>query len=88
MAKPEKVFKVGGCTASVFENQMNGMNGPAGTTFKSVTLQRMYKDKDGNFQYTSSFKLNDIPKATLALEKAYDYLLSETDATVNPSGEF
>ena len=86
MAKPEKVFKVGGCTASVFEN---GTNGPDGTTpFKSVTLQRMYKDKDGNFQYTSSFKLNDIPKAALALEKAYDYLLTEKDGAVNPNGEF
>ena len=85
MAKPEKVFKVGGCTASVFENENSG---PTGTTFRSVTLQRMYKDKDGNFQYTSSFKLNDIPKAALALEKAYDYLLTEKDGAVNPNGEF
>lgn len=59
MARPEKVFKVGGCTASVFENSVNGLNGNA--TIKSVTLQRAYKDKDGNFQHTNSFKLNDIP---------------------------
>jgi len=86
MAKPEKVFKIGGCTASVFENGTAGANGR--TTFKSVTLQRVYKDKDGNFQYTSSFKLNDIPKAGLALEKAYDYLLTEKESTVDPGGEF
>jgi len=85
MGKPEKVFKVGGCTASVFENDMNGAEGK--TTFKSVTLQRAYKDRDGNFQYTSSFKLNDIPKAVLALEKAYDYLLLEKDVA-NPRGDF
>ena len=38
--------------------------------------QRAYKDKDGNFQHTTSFKDNDIPKAVLALTKAYDYLVS------------
>lgn len=44
---------------------------------KSVSLQRAYKDKNGNFQHTTSFKDNDIPKAVLALWKAYDYLVSE-----------
>ena len=86
MARPEKVFRVGGCTASVFENNVNGVNG--NTTLRSVTLQRTYKAKDGNFQHTSSFKLNDIPKAVLALEKAYDYLLSEKDIASSPGADF
>lgn len=86
MARPEKVFKVGGCTASVFENNVNGFNG--NTTIKSVTLQRAYKDKAGNFQHTNSFKLNDIPKAVLALEKAYEYLLSERDTASEPNADF
>jgi hypothetical protein len=74
MAKPEKTFKAGACTASVFGNEINTANGKA--TVKSVTLQRAYKDKDGNFQHTNSYKAHDIPKAVLALEKAYDYLVS------------
>jgi hypothetical protein len=86
MARPEKVFKVGGCTASVFENNVNGVNG--GATLKSVTLQRAYKDKDGNFQHTNSFNLNDIPKAVLALEKAYHYLLCEKDPASAPGADF
>lgn len=86
MARPEKVFKVGGCTASVFENSVNGPNGNA--TMKSVTLQRAYKDREGNFQHTNSFKLNDIPKAVLALEKAYDYLLSDKEAAATPDADF
>ncbi len=75
MAQPEKGFKVGGCTASVFVNEINTGNGKA--TVKSVNLQRAYKDKEGNFQHATSFKANDIPKAVLALLKAYDYLSTE-----------
>ncbi len=78
MAQPEKRFKVGGCTASVFVNEINTGNGKA--TVKSVNLQRPYKDKEGNFQHATSFNANDIPKAVLALLKAYDYLSTEEKA--------
>ena len=78
MAKPEKRFKVGACTASVFVNEVTERNGTG--IMKSVSLQRAYKDKAGNFQHTTSFKANDIPKAILALSKAYDYLVSEEGA--------
>jgi hypothetical protein len=74
MAQPEKRFKVGACTASVFVNEVSTGSGTA--TIKSVSLQRAYKDDDGTFQYTTSFKANDIPKAVVALIKAYDYLVS------------
>lgn len=73
MAQPEKRFKVGACTASVFVNEVTTQNGP--TQMKSVSLQRTYKDKDGNFQSTSSFGANDMPKAMLAMQKAYEYLM-------------
>ena len=75
MAQPEKKFKCGACSASVFVNQVKTADGMV--PMKSVSLQRAYKDKDGNFQHTTSFKDNDIPKAVLALTKAYDYLVSE-----------
>jgi hypothetical protein len=72
MAQPEKKFKVGACTASVFANEIYSGSGKG--IVKSVALQRTYKDKSGQFQNTSSFGLNDIPKAMLALSKAYEYL--------------
>ena len=75
MAQPEKKFKCGACSASVFVNEVKTADGMVPT--KTVSLQRAYKDKDGNFQHTTSFKDNDIPKAVLALTKAYDYLVSE-----------
>lgn len=73
MAQPEKRFKVGACTASVFVNEVNTGNGKA--AIKNVSLQKAYKDKEGNFQHTTSFRANDIPKAMLALSKAYEYLV-------------
>lgn len=70
MGEPEKRFKVGGCTASIFANDIPGGTGVR----RSVSLQRTYMDQDGQFKATSSFGLNDIPKAVMALLKAYDYL--------------
>ena len=78
MAQPEKRFKVGACTASVFVNEVSTGNGKV--EIKSVSLQRAYKDKEGNFQHATSFGANDIPKAILALSKAYDYLVSGEEA--------
>ena len=78
MAQPEKRFKVRGCIASVFANEVNTANGS--TVVKSVVLQRTYRDNDGNFQHTTSFRANDIPKAVLALNKAYEYLMSDEKA--------
>lgn len=78
MAKPEKKFKIGACTASVFANEVNTGKGKA--IIKSVSLQRTYKDKAGEFQSIASFGANDIPKAQLALSKAYEYMISDSKA--------
>ena len=75
MAQPEKKFKVGACTASVFVNEVATENGK--TAMRSVSLQKTYKDKEGNFQHSSSFRANELPKAILALTKAYEYLVSD-----------
>ncbi len=75
MTKPEKKFKAGACTASVFVNEVNTSVGKV--NIKNVSLQRAFKDKEGNFQTNSTFRVNDIPKAILALKKAYEYLVME-----------
>ena len=75
IGQPEKKFKAGSCTASVFVNEIEGREGK--TRIKSVTLQRTYLDKDGKFHNTASFKEQDLPKAILVLNKAYEYLALE-----------
>ena len=75
MSQPEKRFKAGACTASIFANEVQTTDGPK--PVKNVVLQRTYKDKDGNFQHAASFSAADIPKAQLVLQKAFEYLVLE-----------
>lgn len=73
MAKPEATFKAGAVKASVFVNEVQTAKGKA--SFRTVSLQRAYKDKEGQFKNTSSFRDDDLPKAILVLSKAYEHLV-------------
>ena len=72
MSKPEITFKVGAVRASVFRNMVvnNGRQVP----LPKVVIEVRYKDKTGQWNGTNSLSLNDIPKAILALQKAFEYL--------------
>jgi hypothetical protein len=75
---PEKKISTGAISATVWQNE-TVRNGQPGI-YRTVTLQRSYKDKNDRWQTTSSFRLNDLPKAALVLNKAYEYLvLRESD---------
>ena len=71
---PETRIQFGGVSASVFANQSKRSDG---TSFKSrkVVVQVSYRDEAGNFQATHNLGLNDIPRAILALWKAYEHCL-------------
>jgi hypothetical protein len=71
--KPEQVFKVGAVRASVFRNiiQKNGQAIP----LPKVVIEVRYKDKTGQWAGTNSLSINDLPKAILALQKAFEYLM-------------
>ena len=73
MSKPEQVFKMGAVRASIFRNtiQKNGRLIP----LPKVVLEVRYKDKTGQWKGTNSLSLNDLPKAILALQKAFEYLM-------------
>ncbi len=70
--KPETVFKVGAVRASVFRNMVanNGRMVP----LPKVVIEVRYKDKMGQWKGTNSLSLNDLPKAVLALQQAFEYL--------------
>jgi len=73
MSKPEKVFKVGAVRASIFRNIIvkNGQSIP----LPKVAIEVRYKDKTGQWNGTNSLSINEIPKAILALQKAFEYLM-------------
>ena len=70
-AKNENVLnhiRVGGVEATVWRNT-NGEK-----VSMSVTLQRNYKDRNGSWKTSHSFRQNDLPKALLALQKAFEHV--------------
>jgi len=77
MSKPEKVFKVGAVRASIFRNiiEKNGQSIP----LPKVAIEVRYKDKSGQWKGTNSLSLNDLPKAVLALQKAFEYLMEHKE---------
>ncbi len=76
---PEKKFRAGGISATVWVNKVQQANGTEGE-YKTVSLERSYTDKEGKWQSTQTLRVNDVPKAAAALQKAYEYLvLQEQD---------
>ena len=69
---PEKKFSTGAISATIWKNtlQKDGKT----MEFSTINLQRSYQ-KDGQWQSTSSLRINDLPKAALVLQKAYEYLV-------------
>jgi hypothetical protein len=78
MSKPETVFKVGAVRAAVFRNTIE----KAGKSIPlpKVVIEVRYKDKMGQWKGTNTLSLNDIPKAILALQKAFEYLTTHKGA--------
>jgi len=66
---PEKKFRAGAITVTVWRNETEK------GSYSSVQLERSYKDKDNNWKKTNSMRLNDLPRASLLLNKAYEHLV-------------
>lgn len=74
MAKPEKTFENGSCSASVFINNVK-VKGEQ-KDIPMVTINRRYLDKNKEWKRTNVFRVNDLPKLELVARKAYNYLTS------------
>ena len=85
---PEKKFSTGAISATIWKN--NGKSKKTGepVEFRTIQIDRRYTDKEGNWQSTNSLRLNDLPKASLVLQKAYEYLvLKGQDSSVSDKSE-
>jgi len=74
MGKPTSRFTVGNVDVVIWENE--GEKAGKKWKLKTVTVQKIYSDKQGKMKYTDSLGVNEIPKARLALLQAYAYLLT------------
>lgn len=71
--QPEQKFRAGSISATIWLNVGHDNEGKE-TKYKTVSFERSYLDKDGNWQTTSSLRVSDLPKAVLVLNKAYEHL--------------
>ncbi len=76
---PEKKIRAGAISATVWLNKGQKTNGEE-TEYRTISLERNYTDKEGKWQSTNSMRVGDIPKATVVLQRAYEFLvLNEQD---------
>lgn len=72
---PEKKFRAGAISATVWQNMGQRKDGTI-SSFSTISFERGYKDKEGNWKATNSLRISDIPKAVVVLNKAYEYLVT------------
>ncbi|MFH0955012.1 MAG: hypothetical protein V1777_02825 [Candidatus Micrarchaeota archaeon] len=70
MTAPIQKISVAGITAAIWENA-----GKEGKPYFSVSIEKRYKTESGEWKSSSSFKPADLPKAVLALQKAYEFVM-------------
>ena len=76
---PEKKFRAGAVSATIWKNEGSGEN-KQNFSYFTVGMDRRYKDKSGQWQSSNSLRLNDLPKAVLVLNKAYEFLMLNEQA--------
>ena len=70
--RPVKKFRAGGISASIWRNETKQKD--QSVVSHSVTVQKRYCDKNGQWQTSGSFFQSDLPKVELVVRKAYEYL--------------
>ena len=75
--QPEKKFRAGAISATVWQNQGQSKKTGDAVTYRTISLQRGYKDKNDQWQNTNSFRINDLPRAAVVIKQAYEYLVTK-----------
>ena len=84
--KPICKFQVGQVSAALWENKITTKNGNEVDMLKA-TVQRRYKDKNGEWQSSSSFGRSEIPLAIYCLGKAFQKIIEEQNTSSNGTEE-
>ena len=78
--KPVKVFKAGAVRASVFENEKTNSSGEPYASYR-VVIEKRYKDSNDVWKSTHGFAVgNELPKAVLVMQKAYEYVVLQVES--------
>ena len=82
--RPLDKIRAGSVSCALWENQIN-VNGTPKTVLKA-SIERRYKDKDGNWKSSASFGRSEIPLAIFCLAKAFDKIINEETANDGTEG--
>ena len=74
---PVRKFKAGAVFAAIWSNK-----GQNDGEYKTISLERRYTDKEGNWKSTTSFRANDLPKVQLVMQKAYEFIVLNEEQAV------
>ena len=77
--QPEKKFIVGSISTTIWKNDVIDENTKGVRSYNTITFERVYKDKNNEWSKTNSLRTNDLPKAILALNKAYEFVSLKTN---------
>ncbi len=70
--RPLKTIREDDCSASIWPRTVT--KDGSDRTFYSVTFERRYKDKDGQFHYTKSFDAGSLSQLATIIQKTNDEL--------------
>ena len=82
---PIEKFKAGQVSAAIWENKVM-MNGRE-TVMLKASIQRRYKDKNGEWKSSNSFGRNEIPLAIYCLQKAFDKIIEKQNHASNEGSD-
>ena len=71
--RPVAKFRAGQVSAAIWENEIT-VNGKKMATLKA-TVERRFKDKDGQWKSSNSFARNEIPLAIYCLQKSFEHII-------------
>lgn len=71
---PERKFRAGALSATIWVNNGKNASGEP-VEYRTISIERNYTDKEGKWQSSNSLRINDLPKAALVMQKAYEYLV-------------
>ena len=74
--RPVAKFTAGQTSAAIWENEIQTKNSGTATILKA-TVQRRYRDKDGQWKSSGSFSRNEIPLAIYCLQKSFEHMIEK-----------
>jgi len=72
--RPVAKFTAGQVSAAIWENEVTTKAGKQVTMLKA-TVERRYKDRDGQWKSSNSFARNEIPLAIYCLHKSFEHII-------------